>query len=173
MDKIFMGFMTFKDFLCESFEPKIIDYGSNDLMNNKKWTSLDNDFFVTYFESEYRDIYCVLFRMGHFGFGIKISDYKNIETFNELNKYFTFKPRAVGNALRIFNNIIYVITEFIIKIKLNEFYFNGSNEDLKKLYEHMIKDKSFNKVLKKLNFKYVGFESGKGQSEPVYIFKKV
>ncbi len=49
-DKILFGYMTFKDFICESFIPKVTDYGAD--LTNKEWKQLDNDFIVTFSKIE-------------------------------------------------------------------------------------------------------------------------
>ena len=149
------GCMTFREFLSESFEPKPTKYGADTL--NSKWKALDEEFHVTYFENDGL-LFVVLFRLGHIGFGIanKHVALNDINTFAELNKQFSFKPRAVSSAMRIFNIVLYVIQQGIKQFDPEEIYFNGSNSDLVRLYSKLVKDKTFLRVIHGFGYEYIG-----------------
>jgi hypothetical protein len=168
------GHMKFKDFLCESFVPRYTEFGSD--LNNKKWLNLDKDFKVTFFKS-LSETFVVIFRKNHIGFGVtyttKDPDLSDIKTFSDVENKFSFKPRAVGSASRIFNQVIYVICDYIEKEHPEEIYFNGSNIELNKLYSHLVMDKSFLKVLLNLKYEYVGKGTVVDQNTEVFKFKRI
>ena len=158
MDEIVQfGYMRFKDFLSESFEPRPTEYGTD--LTDLNWKLLDHGFNVTYFKHN-NIVFVVLFREGHVGFGIseKPVELNKIQTFAELNKYFVFTPRAVSSAMRIFNIVLYVIGQGISRFKPIEIYFNGSNADLIRLYDKLVKDKSFMTVINNFGYEYTGSE---------------
>lgn len=166
MDEIVQfGIMSFKEFISESFEPKQTKYGFD--LKNTKWKELDQSFFVTYFKNDGLT-FVVLFRLGHVGFGIssKEVNLSSITTFAQLNRYFTFKPRAVSSAMRIFNIVLYIIQQGILHFQPKEIFFNGSNSDLERLYNKLVKDKSFLKVITSFGYEYTGSTTN------LHIFKR-
>lgn len=173
MDEIIQfGYMTFKDYLDESFEPKETEFGTD--TKNSNWKLLDHNFRVTFFKTDEK-IIVVLYREGHIGFGsTKLgSDLDSIKTFDDLNKIFTFKPSAIQSALSVFNKVLYVIGTGLKLSKPNEIYFNGSNSDLIRLYSKLVKDKSFLNTINKYGYEYKGLESGHGQNIPTHTFRKI
>lgn len=155
MDEIVQfGIVTFREFLSESFEPRVTEYGTD--TSNSEWKRLDNDFYVTYFKHD-NNIFVVLFRLGHVGFGVseKEVDLNSIKTFTDLNKKFNFTPRAVSSAMKVFNIVIYVIQQGIKQFNPKEIYFNGSTSDLQRLYSKLIKDKSFIKIIDSFGYEYI------------------
>lgn len=171
---IMFGILTFKDFICESFSPKKVDFGYD--LKNKEWAILGRDFIGTFFKSSENQIYAILFRNNHFGFALYVKDEPfnpdKLNNINDVIKQFTFKSRATGNALRVFNEVIYIILDFIKQFNSEIIYFSGADADLKRLYALMVKDKSFLKILDGMGYFYDGYKETSDQIELSHIIKK-
>lgn len=173
------GYIKFKDFLSESFNPKIVDYGTD--FSNKKWKTLDNNFFVTFFESTDNQ-YTVIYRNGHIGFGtgwknLTTENIDNINTFDEIDSLFHLtkkKNYKLSSALTIFNQVFYVILEGIKKFNPDKIFFNGSNAVLEEFYGKMMKDKTILKNIENNGYIYKGFDLDEDseQNIKIHIFVK-
>jgi len=170
-----MGIFTFRDFICETFEPKEVDFGTD--LKNKKWIKDQSGVYLTFYKSDYNDYYVILFNRGHIGFGLYNHrgdlDVSSLKSLQDVNDNFIFKPRATGNALRIFNNFIYIIFNIIDKINPKFVYFSGLAEELKKLYRIMVKNKQFLNLIKQKGYSYIGYNKVPDMIKPVHIFQKI
>jgi len=170
---------SFYDELCESFEPKIVDYGTNKEMDNKKWIKDSPNVYLTFFKAVNDCTYVIMYSHGIIGFGIynsfqrdKDIDVTTLKSLKDINRYFLFRDRPVGSALSVFNSFIYIILELLNKFNPKQVYFGGLTDSLKKLYKAMLIDRTFNSVLDNNGYEYIGNSKHPKTMEDVYIIRK-
>jgi hypothetical protein len=163
-------FFSFKNFLLsESIKPKEVDFGINDLLNDRKWiTTHSNEDSLQYTFLQINSVYYMVMIQsdGEVMFGASDQlDIYNIYDIDYLGKVFTDDRRYTKKTLTVFGNIIYVLLEGLKYSSLHTIKFNAANAALSSAYNFMMKNKFLIDVLKENGWKYIGL------IDDEYIFK--
>jgi len=141
---------NFRDYINEIVSPIEHLYGTNDNFDNEK---IINDINGVHTFFLHDDIYYVVYinKDGYFGFGSSAEYSANISNYSDSNS-FTKSTKQKNNGFKIFNFTFYVILKLIQKQKLKEYWFEGSNLKLKKVYKKMVSNKKFQKNLNDIGY---------------------
>lgn len=177
-------FMNFHDYiLSESIEPVKIEFGTD--FKNEQWHSSANILYTFFKRKDFSidDLYAkankfpnerpyVIIIDRHnpvADVGFATGDYtpKDIAKLKDhliMIDYFDFGLRKTSKALKVINNVFYVLIKGFKKFNLHEVSFKGANSDLIYTYDQMLKNKIF---LKKLNS--LGFEFYKSEEDRHFL----
>lgn len=146
--------------LSESIMPVETKFGTD--LKNKRWilksSPEGNDFIFTYFKKD--NLYYRIFidtKSGGIGFGVAEDfDVDMSQDTLYILKHFSDGRKETSGALRVFNNVFYVLLEGLKKYKVNTITFNSANKALGKVYSFMVKNKFFLQKLEEIGFEYQG-----------------
>jgi len=146
--------MTFGQYmLLEVFQPKQVDFGSNvPEFNNKSITKNIDGHFWTFINVK-DEVYVLLSlaktsKKGVYEVGFGTSTKPSVD----LPDY-TEDRLNLNKALRIFNNIFYVLLKMLENKSIEEVYFEPADPKLGIFYTKMVDNKSFVDTLKLAGFK--------------------
>lgn len=146
---------SFKEFLIESFKPRIVNFGCDEEMKDRKIlvkSFFGDNVYYTFFKTKNMNYCVMLTEHGEISF----SSSKQMTV--KLSRY-NYKQTLIGSsALMVFNSVFYVALQLIKWKKINKFVFMAANENLGKFYEKIVKDDSFNDYLNLNGFYYDGNE---------------
>ena len=146
---------TFKDYVNEIVSPIEYSYGLNDNLNDSKIVKDDYGIY-TFFTLNKKYYVVYINHEGYFGFGISKEYSVNIEDYTDDSESFS---KNKNNGYKIFNIVFYILIELINDFKLKEYWFEPSNEKLKKIYEKMTKNTKFQKQLDDLGYEIKPFKN--------------
>lgn len=132
--------------LSETFTPKKIDYDEISKLGDVIYTTFHTN--NLYYQVRYD------FKSKEVGFGV-----------SEDNINFDDKRYRVGNAIKVFNHVIYIIERMIKEYDISEIQFSGADERLSVMYSKMVKNNSFIQYFRKHNFVYTEYNNN-------HIFKR-
>lgn len=138
-------------FLEESFSPVQHDYGTNLEMDNHEINYAHGDLW-TFFSAGDKMFYVVFLRenTGHIGFGA--SDVRTVDT----TAYTDDNRGGKDHALRIFNNVIFIILKLLEQYSGDTLKFEAADARLGHVYRSMMKNASFLNILEMNGWKYKG-----------------
>jgi hypothetical protein len=143
-------FISFKDYIAESFTLKPAAYGGNspDFDDNYIF-SADGDYWtLTHIDGTYVLLMFQKNKDGWYevGFGTSTTPSEDYDDY-------MFSRTNTGKALKVFNSLLYIIMRVILSNDIKKLYFNPADPKLGVFYKNMTKNKSFLKVLKDYRFR--------------------
>lgn len=160
------SFVSLMEYLLlrEAIEPVETDYGTD--LINRKWKVITNDrgeiYRYTFFN--FSNVWYrvgIVMPSGKVEFMLSFEfDKDKIDDIDWLLKSFTDDRRNIGAGLRVINNVIYIIFEFIKQYKPNTIKFDASNQALGNVYSKITKNTHFNKKLKELGYEFDDINNG-------------
>ena len=154
---------TFKNYkhIQEALAPKATEYGTNyPIFNNRKFTK--KRFYETVFISG-DDLYSVYITFStdpdisqdvYFAYLGDIGKWDESKDFSDNLSFLRSmkQPEENKNAFRVFNNVFYVILEFLKKESPTSIALTGATPKLQKVYKAMFNNKNIQKIINKIGY---------------------
>ena len=150
---------TFKQHLTEAFKLQPVDYGTNETLDDKGTESFLGGK-STFFEFNDMGYLVIITMTGEVIFG-------SSDTPSNATKDYDLSRASSSNPLKVLGSIMYVAGELIKSMpELDTIYFSGNDSGLDRLYNKIVKNKSFLDIMDKIGYEYTE-KDGKN-----YVFNK-
>lgn len=157
--------MNFQQYLNEAFNPKPINFGTDEEMKNGQFIDTSG-FIYTFFE--FNDLYyIIIFDTLANNLAFKFSKTKSLKP-----KDYSYLKTEDNKALKIFNFVMFIFLKILQKYKPNDFQFCGASKDgtdnrLERFYAKLIQYPEIIKLTK-----LAGYEFNKTVGK-THQFKKI
>lgn len=170
----------FGDYLAEAFQPVEVDYGLD--LKDKRFMNVYQSVYVTTFKSA-GGLYAIIIDKESGEIGFAVMDENTYEPLTRENVADQMRillgrqaQRGDRNAIRIFNNVFYILAEFIKKNPaMKKVAFRADDGQLGGVYHHLMQNKSFLKWINRFGFSHTNTDTitnKKGQEYSKYILTR-
>ena len=148
---------SFLDILSESFSVAYVPFGNNvDMFNNSTVMRGGNGYY-TFFKVKNGSYICVLLIQTPNGYEVSFLHSRKASV--DLKDY-TFEKTEMFNTLRVFNNVIYVVSQLVKVSGVDLIFFRAyakeGDDRLVKFYKKLVKNENFNRVMKDIGYEWGG-----------------
>lgn len=162
---------SYREYSRQQFDNALVHYFQEAFSLKQTPFGTNNDYDNQQFESD-RNIQSTYFLLGETLFKVDFvfdGNCYHVKFSYEEDGKFTYKMKYdVQNSLKIFNIVMYIVSEFINEYNVECIAFSAheSNPKLKSLYGKMLRNKSFKDMMSNKGFEYYKEE------DEIYFFTK-
>ena len=144
-----------KDIIYEIVAPHEVPFGIDNNFSDNKIGELNpqgiREFYWTVFHLRQKKYLVLLDKEGQIKFNV-IDDIPTNE--EEWYSFFKYNRVKTSNPFIVFGSVLYIISNMLKHVPLQEVYFSGHDKDLQQFYEKLVWHGIFKNEIKKIGFEF-------------------